>query len=217
MTLVLLYSSLRTVWVHWSRNCNRWSTTKRSSLPWRRCRRVSSCWNRWHRYSPSRKSRRFSVRLTCERDEDVSRTLLHRRFSCKRLATECTYVCSIDKGIYLGDLFNNHDEIKDLLRSQMPGVRQGLIDGLFESSVKLIYVSDRLLIDKRHDYWNQHYIIMLLLNDSAWSLLCLQMDFLSNVFHSQRENHDFCVKMCRSKMLKKKMKASLSVLISVLI
>lgn len=55
---------------------------------------------------------------------------------------EC--ICSTDKGIYLGDLFNNHNEIKDLLRSHLPDVREGLIDGLFESSVKLIYVSNLL-------------------------------------------------------------------------
>lgn len=41
----------------------------------------------------------------------------------------------------MGDLFNNHKQIKDLLKSQMPGAREGLIDGLFESSVKLLYVS----------------------------------------------------------------------------
>lgn len=47
-----------------------------------------------------------------------------------------------DRGIRLGDLFNNHDQIKNLLRSHMPKARDGLIDGLFESSVKLIYVSN---------------------------------------------------------------------------
>ncbi|XP_019697173.1 ATP-binding cassette sub-family A member 13 isoform X1 [Harpegnathos saltator] len=45
-----------------------------------------------------------------------------------------------DRGILLGDLFNNHKEIKDLLKSQMPNAREGLIDGLFELSVKLIYL-----------------------------------------------------------------------------
>ncbi|KAG5315958.1 ABCAD protein, partial [Acromyrmex insinuator] len=45
-----------------------------------------------------------------------------------------------DKGIRLGDLFNNHDQIKNLLRSHMPKAKNGLIDGLFESSVKLIYL-----------------------------------------------------------------------------
>lgn len=48
----------------------------------------------------------------------------------------------IDRGIRLGDLFNNHEEIKNLLKSQMPEAREGLIDGLLESSVKLIYVSN---------------------------------------------------------------------------
>lgn len=51
-------------------------------------------------------------------------------------------LCPIDRGIRLGDLFNNHEQIKDLLKSQMPGAREGLVDGLFESSVKLIYVSN---------------------------------------------------------------------------
>lgn len=41
----------------------------------------------------------------------------------------------------MGDLFNNHEQIKDLLKSLMPNAREGLVDGLFESSVKLIYVS----------------------------------------------------------------------------
>ncbi|XP_028048892.2 uncharacterized protein LOC105837746 isoform X2 [Monomorium pharaonis] len=45
-----------------------------------------------------------------------------------------------DRGIRLGDLFNNHEQIKSLLRTHMPGAREGFIDGLFESSVKLIYL-----------------------------------------------------------------------------
>ncbi|XP_076548743.1 lipid droplet defective isoform X1 [Osmia lignaria lignaria] len=45
-----------------------------------------------------------------------------------------------DRGIRLGDLFNNHEEIKNLLRLQMPYARQGLIDELFESSIKLLYL-----------------------------------------------------------------------------
>lgn len=49
---------------------------------------------------------------------------------------------SIDRGIRLGDLFNNHEQIKNLLKSQMPTAREGLIDGLFESSIKLVYVSN---------------------------------------------------------------------------
>lgn len=57
---------------------------------------------------------------------------------------------SIDRGIRLGDLFNNHEQIKNLLRSHMPKAREGLIDGLFESSVKLIYVSNYTFV--------QHYI-----------------------------------------------------------
>lgn len=48
----------------------------------------------------------------------------------------------IDRGIRLGDLFKNHEEIKNLLKSQMPRAREGLVDDLFESSVKLIYVSN---------------------------------------------------------------------------
>ena len=45
-----------------------------------------------------------------------------------------------DRGIRLGDLFNNHEEIKELLRQQMPHARKGLIDELFESSIKLLYL-----------------------------------------------------------------------------
>lgn len=40
----------------------------------------------------------------------------------------------------MGDLFHNQKEIKNLLRLQMPA-REGLIDQLFDSSIKLIYVS----------------------------------------------------------------------------
>lgn len=52
----------------------------------------------------------------------------------------------IDRGIRLGDLFNNDEQIKDLLKSQMPEAREGLVEGLFESSVKLIYVSDYAVV-----------------------------------------------------------------------
>ncbi|XP_053973403.1 uncharacterized protein LOC128873691 isoform X1 [Hylaeus volcanicus] len=45
-----------------------------------------------------------------------------------------------DRGIRLADLFNDHDEIKNLLRLQMPYAREGLIDQLFESSIKLLYL-----------------------------------------------------------------------------
>ncbi|CAL7936973.1 unnamed protein product [Xylocopa violacea] len=45
-----------------------------------------------------------------------------------------------DRGIRLGDLFNNHEEIKSYLRIQMPYARQGLIDELFDSSIKLLYL-----------------------------------------------------------------------------
>lgn len=51
----------------------------------------------------------------------------------------------LDRGIRLGDLFNNHEEIKNLLRVQMPYARSGLIDELFNSSIKLLYVSIVLL------------------------------------------------------------------------
>ncbi|XP_076176197.1 lipid droplet defective isoform X2 [Ptiloglossa arizonensis] len=45
-----------------------------------------------------------------------------------------------DRGIRLGDLFKDHEKIKNLLRLQMPYARKGLIDELFESSVKLVYL-----------------------------------------------------------------------------
>ncbi|CAK9819447.1 ATP-binding cassette sub-family A member 13 [Anthophora plagiata] len=45
-----------------------------------------------------------------------------------------------DRGIRLGDLFNNHEEIKNLLHLQIPYARKGLIDELFNSSIKLLYL-----------------------------------------------------------------------------
>ncbi|KAK0086066.1 hypothetical protein PV325_003922 [Microctonus aethiopoides] len=45
-----------------------------------------------------------------------------------------------DRGIKLGDLFNNHDVVKQSLKAQMPNVRDGLIDDLFEASIKLYYL-----------------------------------------------------------------------------
>ncbi|XP_053595540.1 uncharacterized protein LOC103571174 isoform X2 [Microplitis demolitor] len=45
-----------------------------------------------------------------------------------------------DRGIKLGDLFNNHDTVKHVLQSQMPGVREDLVDDLFEASIKLYYL-----------------------------------------------------------------------------
>ncbi|XP_076760468.1 lipid droplet defective [Xylocopa sonorina] len=45
-----------------------------------------------------------------------------------------------DRGIRLGDLFNNHEGIKSYLRIQMPYARKGLIDELFDSSIKLLYL-----------------------------------------------------------------------------
>ncbi|KAI4485555.1 hypothetical protein M0802_012731 [Mischocyttarus mexicanus] len=45
-----------------------------------------------------------------------------------------------DRGIRLGDLFNNHDRIKSLLRAQMPRASPSLVDGLFESSIRLYYL-----------------------------------------------------------------------------
>lgn len=45
-----------------------------------------------------------------------------------------------DRGIKLGDLFNNHDVVKQSLKAQMPNVRDGLVDDLFEASIKLYYL-----------------------------------------------------------------------------
>nr|XP_031839600.1 uncharacterized protein LOC116430078 isoform X2 [Nomia melanderi] len=47
-----------------------------------------------------------------------------------------------DRGIRLGDLFSNHEQLKRILREQMPNARDGLIDELFESSIKLLYLID---------------------------------------------------------------------------
>ncbi|XP_024889665.1 ATP-binding cassette sub-family A member 13 isoform X1 [Temnothorax curvispinosus] len=60
--------------------------------------------------------------------------------SMAQILTKPEIKALFDRGIRLGDLFNNHEEIKNLLRSHMPRAREGLIDGLFESSVKLIYL-----------------------------------------------------------------------------
>ncbi|XP_035722982.1 uncharacterized protein LOC118441973 isoform X2 [Vespa mandarinia] len=45
-----------------------------------------------------------------------------------------------DRGIYLGDLFNNHDRIKSFLRAQMPRASTTFVDSLFESSIRLYYL-----------------------------------------------------------------------------
>lgn len=45
-----------------------------------------------------------------------------------------------DRGIKLGDLFNNHEAVKRILKAQMPGVRDDLVDDLFEASIKLYYL-----------------------------------------------------------------------------
>ncbi|XP_014474957.1 PREDICTED: ATP-binding cassette sub-family A member 13 isoform X2 [Dinoponera quadriceps] len=60
--------------------------------------------------------------------------------SMAQILTKPEIKAFFDRGIFLGDLFNNHEQIKDLLKSQLPGAREGLVDGLFESSVKLIYL-----------------------------------------------------------------------------
>lgn len=59
-----------------------------------------------------------------------------------RISPSLHGICVIlDRGVRLGDLFHNQKEIKNLLRLQMPYAREGLIDQLFDSSIKLIYVS----------------------------------------------------------------------------
>ncbi|KAL0111880.1 hypothetical protein PUN28_013230 [Cardiocondyla obscurior] len=60
--------------------------------------------------------------------------------SMAQILTKPEIKALFDRGIRLGDLFNNHEQIKNLLRIHMPQAREGLIDGLFESSVKLIYL-----------------------------------------------------------------------------
>ncbi|XP_043481651.1 ATP-binding cassette sub-family A member 13 isoform X2 [Leptopilina heterotoma] len=49
-----------------------------------------------------------------------------------------------DRGIFLGDLFNNHEAIKRSLKTQMPQATDYLLDGLFNSSIKLIYLIEGL-------------------------------------------------------------------------
>lgn len=45
-----------------------------------------------------------------------------------------------DRGIRLGDLFNNHELIKRSLMDQLPEVDDHFIDSAFNASIKLIYV-----------------------------------------------------------------------------
>ncbi|XP_011308769.1 uncharacterized protein ldd isoform X2 [Fopius arisanus] len=45
-----------------------------------------------------------------------------------------------DRGLRLGDLFNNHEVVKNSLMKQLPGVRETLIDDLFDTSIKLYYL-----------------------------------------------------------------------------
>ncbi|KZC04437.1 ATP-binding cassette sub-family A member 13 [Dufourea novaeangliae] len=60
--------------------------------------------------------------------------------SMAQILTKPEIKALFDRGIRLGDLFNNHEEIKRTLREHMPNARDGLIDELFESSVKLLYL-----------------------------------------------------------------------------
>ncbi|XP_028982053.1 uncharacterized protein LOC107039836 isoform X2 [Diachasma alloeum] len=45
-----------------------------------------------------------------------------------------------DRGLRLGDLFNNHQVLKSSLMKQLPGVRENLLDDLFDTSIKLYYL-----------------------------------------------------------------------------
>ncbi|XP_043253492.1 retinal-specific phospholipid-transporting ATPase ABCA4 isoform X1 [Colletes gigas] len=60
--------------------------------------------------------------------------------SMAQILTKPEIKALFDRGIRLGDLFNDHDAIKSLLKRQMPYAREGLIDELFESSIKLLYL-----------------------------------------------------------------------------
>ncbi|XP_076237165.1 lipid droplet defective [Calliopsis andreniformis] len=64
--------------------------------------------------------------------------------SMAQILTKPEIKALFDRGIRLGDLFNNHDDIKSLLRQQMPQARKELIDELFESSIKLLYLVEAL-------------------------------------------------------------------------
>ncbi|XP_076284763.1 lipid droplet defective isoform X2 [Lasioglossum baleicum] len=60
--------------------------------------------------------------------------------SMAQILTKPEIKALFDRGIRLGDLFNNHEEIKRVLRAQMPDARRGLVDDLFDSSIKLVYL-----------------------------------------------------------------------------
>nr|XP_033323682.1 uncharacterized protein LOC117218991 isoform X1 [Megalopta genalis]XP_033323683.1 uncharacterized protein LOC117218991 isoform X1 [Megalopta genalis]XP_033323684.1 uncharacterized protein LOC117218991 isoform X1 [Megalopta genalis] len=60
--------------------------------------------------------------------------------SMAQILTKPEIKALFDRGIRLGDLFNNHEDIKRVLRSQMPDARKGLVDDLFDSSIKLVYL-----------------------------------------------------------------------------
>ncbi|XP_078047717.1 lipid droplet defective isoform X2 [Augochlora pura] len=60
--------------------------------------------------------------------------------SMAQILTKPEIKALFDRGIRLGDLFNNHEDIKRVLREQMPDARKGLVDDLFDSSIKLVYL-----------------------------------------------------------------------------
>ncbi|XP_066598930.1 uncharacterized protein ldd isoform X2 [Prorops nasuta] len=60
--------------------------------------------------------------------------------SMAQILTKPEVKALFDRGIQLGDLFNNHLMIKDLLKAQLPEASEDLIDGLFDSSIKLVYL-----------------------------------------------------------------------------
>ncbi|XP_076641439.1 lipid droplet defective [Halictus rubicundus] len=81
--------------------------------------------------------------LTNETVLSAVKTLPHSIQLLKSMAqilTKPEIKALFDRGIRLGDLFNNHEEIKRVLREQMPDARQGLVDDLFDSSIKLVYL-----------------------------------------------------------------------------
>lgn len=50
-------------------------------------------------------------------------------------------IFSLEKGIRLGDLFNDHDEIRDLLKRELPTLTPELVNNVLNASIKMQYVS----------------------------------------------------------------------------
>lgn len=104
----------------------------------------------------------------------------------------CGICVILDRGVRLGDLFHNQKEIKNLLRLQMPYAREGLIDQLFDSSIKLIYVSIITL---------SNYVIRRSIDSKRWLIEVVCRDDFQLIEAFGSSNIDGVI--CSSESLKK--------------